>query len=218
MAEIQKYSLMEELRNVDTQLHDSPSLLGMTMLTYPNYINSMRSTMFTSHLKQFLNLKYPQFPFVFTNTENLVGKYSSGYKKAPHDLFVFRKIAKFDDILEEPKVYKIFVFDKETQTYDVIERKVCEDLTENFGYDYINDVIDTFKEGDEITKVFIIPLLGVTLNGANSQFILHPTKEFLNNLHKHFIPGCMKEKCHARSYFHSIQVTEYLFKAFILMQ
>ena len=152
MAEIQKYSLIEELRKADDNLQGSPSLLGMTMLTYPNYINSMRSTMFTSHLKQFLNLLQPEFPYVFTNTENLVGKYSSGYKKAPHDLKVFRKIAKFEDILDVPKVYKLFVFDKETETFDVIERKVCEDLTENFGYEFINDVIDTFEEGDEITK------------------------------------------------------------------
>ena len=152
MAEIQKYSLTEELRKADESLQGSPSLLGMTMLTYPNYINSMRSTMFTSHLKQFLNLLQPEFPLVFTNNENLVGKYSSGYKKAKNKLRVFRKIAKFEDIVDAPRIYKLFVFDEETLTYDVIERKVCEDLTENFGFDYINDVIDTFKEGDEISK------------------------------------------------------------------
>ena len=143
MAEIQKYSLTEELRKADESLQGSPSLLGMTMLTYPNYINSMRSTMFTSHLKQFLNLQNPEFPYVFTNNENLVGKYSSGYKKAPNDLKVFRKVAKFDDIIDNPRIYKLFVFDKETNKFDVIERKVCEDLTENFGFDYINDVIDS---------------------------------------------------------------------------
>lgn len=110
----------------------------------------MRSTMFTSHLKQYLNLLEPEFPFVFTNTENLVGKYSSGYKKAENDLYVFRKIAKFDEIVDKPKKYKVFVFDKKEQKYHVIERKVCEELTENFGFDFINDVIDSFEEGDTI--------------------------------------------------------------------
>lgn len=152
MAEIQKYSTVEELHKADNTLQGSPSLLGMTMLTYPNYINSMRSTMFTSHLKQFLNLLNPDFPHVFTNNENLVGKYNAGYKKAHHDLKVYRKIAKFEDLVDTPKIYKLFVFDKETQTYDVIERSVCEDLTENFGYDYINDAIDSFNEGDTISK------------------------------------------------------------------
>lgn len=152
MSEVKKFSLIEELRKADNTLQGSPSLLGMTMLTYPNYINSMRSTMFTSHLKQFLNLLEPEFPAVFTNNENIVGKYSSGYKKANADLTVYRKIAKYDDIIDTPRMYKLFVFDKESKIYDVIERKVCEDLTENFGYDYINDVIDTFKEGDTITR------------------------------------------------------------------
>lgn len=152
MAEFQKYSLIEKLKTVDDDLQGSPSLLGMTMLTYPNYINSMRSTMFTSHLKQFLNLVKPEFPYVFTNNENIVGKYSSGYKRAKDDLYVFRKIAKFDDILDKPKKYVLFVFDKKTKTYDVVKREVCENLTENFGYDYINDVIDSFDEGDTISK------------------------------------------------------------------
>lgn len=112
----------------------------------------MRSTMFTSHLKQFLTLLNPEYPYLFTNNENIVGKHSGGYKKAKHKLKVYRKIAKFDNIVDNPRVYKLFVYDMETRTFDVIERKVCEDLTENFGFDYINDVIDSFEENDIIYK------------------------------------------------------------------
>lgn len=112
--------------------------------------------MFTSHLKQFLNLLEPEFPFVFTNNENTVGKHSAGYKKAKHDLKVVRKIGKFEDILDAPRIYKIFTYDKVTKTYDVIERKVCESLTENFGYDYVNDRIDEIKEGDELVEGEVI--------------------------------------------------------------
>ena len=152
MPEIQKYSLIEKLREADNQLQGSPSLLGMSMLTYPNYINSMRSTMFTSHLKQFLNLLQPDFPLVFTNNENLVGKYSYGYKRAKHKLTVFRKIVKFEELVDTPRIYKLFTFDEEEQKYDVITRTVCEDLTENFGFEYNNGVIDGFQEGDIIEK------------------------------------------------------------------
>ena len=53
MGEVQKYSLKEELTKVDELLTDSPALYGMSALTYPRYCNSMRSVMFTSHLKQF---------------------------------------------------------------------------------------------------------------------------------------------------------------------
>lgn len=110
----------------------------------------MRSTMFTAHLKQFVNLVNPDFAYVFTNQENLVGKNSSGYKKSKSELTVIKKVSKFDDLLEKPNFYYLFVYDKKNKRYDVIERSVCGDLTENFGFDYNNDAIDSFKEGDTI--------------------------------------------------------------------
>lgn len=106
--------------------------------------------MFTAHLKQFVNLLKPQFPLMFTNMENTVGKHSSGYKKVSSELKVFRKVVKYEDLVDEPRVYKIFTYDKKKRLYDVIQRQVCKDLTENFGYDYINDEIDSLKEGDTI--------------------------------------------------------------------
>lgn len=152
MPEVQKYSLKEELQKADETYQGSASIMGMTALSYPGYNNSMRSTMFTSHLKQFLNLQHPEFPLVFTNAENVVGKYSSGYKKAENTLKVFRKVCKFDEILTELNIYKLFVFDTEKECFDVITRKKVEDLTENFGFDYNNEVIDSFSEDDTIPK------------------------------------------------------------------
>lgn len=156
MGEVQKYSLKEELEVRDKIYQNSPSLLGMTVLSYPAYINSMRSTMFTSHLKQFLTLENPEFPLVFTNAENLVGKNSSGYKKVKHKSKVYRKIVKFEDILETPNIYHLFIFDEEKQKFEVITRKDIEDLTENFGFEYNNDVIDSLDEGDDIDKGTIL--------------------------------------------------------------
>lgn len=152
MAETQKYSLVEELIKADDKYMNSNSLFGMTVLTFPKYINSMRATMFTSHLKQFLNLKKPDFPFVFTNAENLVGSNNNSYKEAKHDYKVFRKVVKFEDIVEKPNIYQLFVYDKKNDRYEVITRKCCEDLTENFGFDYDNTVIDSLEEGDKIKK------------------------------------------------------------------
>lgn len=152
MPEIKKYSIQKELLEADEKLMNDPSLLGMTMLTYPTQINAMRATMFTSHLKQFLNLKNSEFPFTFTGTENMVGKYSSGYKRTKHKLQVIKKIGKFDDILDEPFYYYLFVYDETLQQYDVILRKPYESLTENFGYEYLDDVIDSFNEGDTIDE------------------------------------------------------------------
>ena len=152
MPEVQKYSLVDELIKADSKFMNSPALLGSTMLTYPCGVNAMRSTMFTSHLKQFLNLINPDFPLLFTGTENLVGKYSDGYEKAKHKLRVIKKVAKYEDILEHPNIYQMFVFDEVTKTYDVIERTPEESLTENFGYLLNNEVIDSLKEDDIINE------------------------------------------------------------------
>ena len=152
MAENLKYNLGDELLKADERLKGSLSLLGMTMLTQPAYNNSMRSVMFTSHLKQFVNLLNPDVPGFFTNGENVVGKYSSGYKEAKHDMTVFRRIDKFGDIIETPFIYKLFVFDEKKKRYDVWTRKDSENLTEMFGYQYNNEVIDSLEEGDLIKK------------------------------------------------------------------
>ena len=154
MAEVQKYSLKEKLTEADEKLTNSTSLYGMSALTIPRYINSMRSVMFTNHLKQFLTPLNPDYPFVFTNAENLVGEHSSGYKKVKHESEVYRKVVKFGDILgyENANVYKLFIFDKKKKKFDVIERKETEDLTENFGFNYNNDEIDKYSEGDTIKK------------------------------------------------------------------
>lgn len=152
MAENLKYNLKDELLAADERLKGSLSLIGMTMLTQPAYNNSMRSVMFTSHLKQFVNLNEPDFPGFFTNGENVVGKHSSAYKAAKHDLTVFRKVSKFEDIVDEPYVYKLFVYDKKKEQFDVLTRQDAENLTEVFGYSYDNRVIDSLDEGDTVKK------------------------------------------------------------------
>ena len=79
---IKKFSLIDSLKKADAELTGSPSLLGITALTYPNYVSSMRANMYTNHVKQCMTLLHPDVPYLFTNNENTVGKYSSGYKKA----------------------------------------------------------------------------------------------------------------------------------------
>ena len=143
-----KYNIKDELLHADETLQGSLSLIGMTMLTHPQYNNAMRSTMNTSHLRQFKNLQHPDFPGFFTNGENTAGANSDGYKKIKHDSTVFRKVSKYKDMVEVPNVYKIFIYDEKKEEYDVLTRIPCEDLPEMFGYDYDNSEIDSWVEGD----------------------------------------------------------------------
>ena len=148
--EVRKYSIVDKLNEADEQLRGDPSLLGMCMLTWPQYINAMRGNMNTSHLKQFVNMIEPNFPYLFTGLENIVGKHSSGYKKLKGDKVVYKKIEKFKDILDKPMQYYLFLYDKKKDEYSVVHRGPCESLTENFGYEYKNEVIDSLNEKDEI--------------------------------------------------------------------
>lgn len=152
VAEIQKYSLKDSLVKADKELKNSLSIVGMSGMTASGHINAMRTTMFTSHLRQFVNVINPEPPRIFTSMENVVGEYSDGYKKSKHEYEVIKKIVKFEDIIEHPTTYCLIFKDLKTGEYGVIERKTVEDLTENFGYMYQNEVIDSYDEGDVIPE------------------------------------------------------------------
>ena len=72
----------ESLKEKEKEFHGKDDHLGLTLMTFPQYISSTRSTMFTNHLKQFNVLNNGQFPYVFTNYENIFGKYSSSLVQA----------------------------------------------------------------------------------------------------------------------------------------
>ena len=156
MAEFQKYSLVQELNARDETLMNSPSLYGISMLTFPRYINAMRAVMFTGHNKQSLVPCNPDMPYVFTGEEKSVGDNSTGYRKTKTKLTVYRKVEKFKDLLDHPRYYQLFVYDPKEDMYDVIERKELEDLTETFGFNYNNQEIDKYEEGDTIKKGTIL--------------------------------------------------------------
>lgn len=58
----EKYNLKDALRACDLEYLNDRSIEGKGMLTTPQYINSMRSVMFASHLNQFKNMVQPDFP------------------------------------------------------------------------------------------------------------------------------------------------------------
>lgn len=146
------FDLINKLREANETFDKSPAITGMSGLTFPGYVDAMRTVMFTGHLNQFLNTIETEPPLIATHNENIVGKHSCGYKQAKSNLTVVKKIVKFEELLEHPNVYTLIVYDKDNDIYDGITRNVFEDLVENFGYMYVNTGIDSLKEGDEITE------------------------------------------------------------------
>lgn len=149
-------NLKEALDQKEKEYHFTDDIFGMTLLTNPGYISSSRSVMFTSHLRQFVNLVNPDIPKVFTNYENTVGKLSTGYYKAKNDLEVYAKIPRFENGELDNHLYLLFTYDKKHDRYDIITKQICEDLTEKFGFGYDNSVMDELEVGDDINKDDII--------------------------------------------------------------
>ena len=144
--------LREKLQEKERELHFKDDIFGMTLLTNPGYISSSRNIMFTSHLRQFVNVLHPDFPKVFTNYENLVGKYSTGYYQAKSQLKIIDKISRFQNGVNDDHSYLLFVYDEENDMYDVIMKRNVEDLTEKFGFVYNNKNMDSKSVGDVVKK------------------------------------------------------------------
>src|SRR5574344_558399 len=125
-------------------------MLGKNCLTLANRLNSSRGLMFSSQIDQIVPLEHPESPLMFTNYENIVGKYSSAYYKSDKDYEVIRKFSKFKS--KPNDYYILLVYNKKKNLYDVIYRLPGENLTETYGYKYDNSNIDDVKEGDKVKK------------------------------------------------------------------
>lgn len=141
--------LKDKLTELDEKYKGDDSVFGMTLLTRTGYISGNRSIMTTGHLKQAMTPLHPEFPKVFTEYENMVGKYSTGIKRASREWRVVDKIYKFE---ENNHLYTLIVKDEQTGYYDVIEKKLVENLTEKFGFRYNTEDLDKIQVGDLIPK------------------------------------------------------------------
>lgn len=104
--------------------------LGSEELLSPNInkCDAARVHMFINHMNQALILNEPEVPNVFTNFENMIGKYSSGYKKI-NENFKIIDIFKFN---ENRIVYLIQYVDSEV--FDILEMNGYSYLSEDYGY------------------------------------------------------------------------------------
>lgn len=141
--------LKDQLKELDEKYYGKDDIFGMTLLTRTGYISGNRGIMTTGHLKQAMTPINPEFPKVFTEYENMVGKYSTGIKRASREWRVIDKIYKFE---EGNHLYTLVVKDESTGYYDVIQKKIVEDLTEKFGFRYNTSELDKIQVGDLIPK------------------------------------------------------------------
>lgn len=140
-----------ELQALDKKYGDEMyKLWGPSLLGYPEDTDSSRQCMFTSNIKQILNPVNPQVARIQTRYERLFGKFSSYYKKLEGSWEVVDKIHKYNIEGKKSFVYMLVIYNKDTDTYDMIERTEAEDLVEKFGFLYNNEVMDNLEPGDVV--------------------------------------------------------------------
>ena len=133
-------------------------VFGPSSLTWST-IDSSRAYMWNQHIKQSLTLISPDVPRLQTGFENSVGKYNHAYKKLEGTWEVKQIIPKFsfpeemrnDPDIAKNQIYTLVLYNKKTDTYDIIEKPIAENLTEKFGYVYNTDYMDSLSVGDRIS-------------------------------------------------------------------
>lgn len=120
------------------------------LVPHTNSTDTQRLNLFSNHINQFVHLKYPEFPKVFTNFEDQVGEYSVAYKRAQEKFTILAKIVKNEYNYDLIVQYK-------SGLYDILHYNCAHNITEDYGYSVIDcladkDVGDTVDEGEFIYK------------------------------------------------------------------
>ena len=119
---------------------------GPSLLSFACDADSSRMHMVNQNLKQSLTLKNPDIPRISTGQENMFGKLSAGYKMMFGNWEVIAKITKFSD----DSMYTLVLYNPLTDTYDMLEKKVAENLAERFGFIYNTSKMDSLSVGSKV--------------------------------------------------------------------
>ena len=121
-------------------------IFGPTSLGFPEDVDSNRLYMLSSNQKQILQQESPDVPHVLTGNENIFGRLSDGYKKIDGNWKVVDKIRKFGE--DSNAIFILVLYNEDTDTYDMVEKRVAENLTEKFGTVYNTRVMDNMEVGE----------------------------------------------------------------------
>ncbi len=147
----EKYNLIAELNKKSEELNNTSKLSLVGQGDFYGANNIMRLAMNLKHQAQHLTIDNPEFPYLYDGKENLMGEHSSFYTRTDKPYQVMHIVKKYDELLKGKSNFAIyFLYCKEDDSWKLVERKAVENLTENFGFDYNNDYLDSAEEGEMI--------------------------------------------------------------------
>lgn len=144
------------------RIKDPNTIVGKGSMMPHNAANSgPRKDMHSVQVEHIYPLFNPEVPFHMTGRENEFARFSSVYRQTEMDYYVVAKLRKFSFPIDPKYDIYYMIVQKQDGSYDVIERKVCEHITETYGYLYNNQAIDIAQSGQIIPK-------GITYKKSNS--------------------------------------------------
>ncbi len=127
--------------------------LGSNMNILANKINASRVEMHANHERQDEISRNSEPPLFGTANDNIIGMNSDCYTMVKDRVKVVYKFIKYKD---HPNMHYFLLVQDSNGVYDIIERKEVEDLTEKYGFEYNNDVIDNLNVNDIIEPNTIV--------------------------------------------------------------
>lgn len=149
----EKYNLMRELYAANANITGKKKMSLAGQGDFPGANNVKRGEMNTKHHSQHLTIDDPEFPFMFDGKENVIGEFSSFHMKTDKKYEVIDVVKKYNERLKGRSRFALyFLHCKDDNSYIVVERKELENLTENFGFQYVTDYLDQSSVGDIIPE------------------------------------------------------------------
>lgn len=128
---------------------DPTKVLSAGRLSWASNSGS-RQQMFTSQIKQAVVLKNPEVPRLSTGHEKFFGKHADSFKKAKDDFRIISKISRYST---NPSLLYVLVLQNiHDGSYDVVEVKHYEKLTDCHGYVREETPVDHMMPGQIIPK------------------------------------------------------------------
>lgn len=155
MALVQSRLMLNQILEEKQQQYEGDnSILGISSLTFPAYIDSSRTIMDVNHQLQRVVVDHTEFPYVFTNNENMFGHNSTYNIIAKSDLEIHKVIPKFSklDIDSKTQPSLIIFYDRGREMYDLIYKQDVQNLPEKYGFQNDHSNLDNLKEGDVLLK------------------------------------------------------------------
>ncbi len=126
------------------------SMFGISAMTFPDKISTVRGVMAARHTSQRVVLTRPEFARMFTGAENEFAERSSWNIKAKDDYQLVRTFRKFKDSAISPVAY-IFK-NLRTGKYICEVVKPAHHLVEKYGFKMNNAIVGKYNDGDILPK------------------------------------------------------------------